>query len=82
MTIKEFPPEIKCLVPLKRGHEHEIVFDAHGRRFRCCRLATDTWFLECPLVTPRTRFGNKLEIMSDIAHCLETGILPGKAGRP
>lgn len=68
-------------IRLPRRHGDETTFEAHGQTFRVKRLSTE-FALTCPLQTSRVRFGNRAEIMSDVAKCLQSGLLPGQAGRP
>ena len=68
-------------LPKREGQE--ITFDAHGQQWRIKRLGRDTWTLYNVRATaPRCRFGNREEIANDLATVVQTGILPGKAGRP
>lgn len=60
-------------LPRKRGVE--ITFEAQGHTFRVKRVSED-WMLTDPLHSPRARFGNRREILADIAHCVDVGALP------
>ena len=66
-------------LPRKRGDE--TTFVAHGQTFRIKRLSAD-YALTCPLQSPRVRFGDRADILADVAKCLTSGVLPGQAGRP
>lgn len=75
-------------VNLPRKVGDEVTFKAmnhtQGREwmFWLKKLSQDTWMLTAPLFSPRARFGNKGEMMRDVEKALETGNLPGQAGRP
>jgi hypothetical protein len=66
------PPMVR--IPSKM--REEITFEAHGKRWHCKRIASDTWMLSVPLHSPRARFGTASEIAEDIGSVLETGELP------
>jgi hypothetical protein len=80
MLVKMFGvPE---LVRLPATVGQETTFEAHGKRFHLKRIATDTWFLSCPLNDPRARFGTQEEIAEDVGRVLESGHLPRSIGFP
>ncbi len=58
-------------------------FESHGKRFTLKRLARDVYCLSCPLHTGRVRFADTYrEIVQDVSHCIDYGVLPGTAGHP
>ena len=73
---------VPASVRLPAKVREEVTFEAHGKCFHVKRLASDVWFLSCPLNSPRARFGTLEEIAEDVGHVLETGALPVSKGKP
>jgi len=53
-----------------------VTFEMHGKRFHLKKINRTEYFLSCPLSSPRSRFGNRKEILEDIQSISETGVLP------